>query len=63
MYFPNEQSHLMKVNEMAEQIDDIFTELRLEYKEMAERYDEALRRIGELESEALLREEIEDVQV
>ena len=60
MYFPNEVSHLMKVNEMMDQIDDMFSELRMEYRDMAKCYDEALQRIETLESELVFREEMDD---
>lgn len=60
MYFPSEPGHLTKVNEMAEQIDEIFTELLLECRGMAKRYDEALHRIEELESDIIFLEEMKN---
>ena len=60
MYIPNEQSQLAKINEMMEQIDKVFSELRLEYYDMVKWYDEALQRIEELESDMIFREEMED---
>lgn len=57
MYFSLEPDHLMKVKEMAEQIDALFTELRMEYLDMAKQYDEALQRIEKLEADAIFWEE------
>ena len=59
MYFPGEVSHMMKVNEMLDQVDELFSELRLEYCDMANRYDEALRQIEELEADLISREEMD----
>ena len=63
MYFPNEVSHLVKVNEMMDQIDEMLSELRMEYGEMAKCYDEALQRIEELESELIFQEEMSNALV
>ena len=53
-----EESHLMKVKEKLEQMDDLLTDLRIDYLEMAQKYDEALQQIDDLEAEALfMREE------
>ena len=53
-----EESNLMKVEKMVEQIDGIFTELRLEYLDMAKRYDEALKQIETLEEDATYWEDV-----
>ena len=63
MYFPNEVSHLVKVNEMMDQIDEMLSELRMEYREMAKCYDEALQRIEESESELIFQEEMRNALV
>ena len=53
-----EESHLMKIKEKLEQMDDLLTDLRIDYLEMAQKYDEALQQIDDLEAEALfMREE------
>lgn len=53
----------MKVNEMMDQIDEMLSELRMEYREMAKCYDEALQRIEELESELIFQEEMSNALV
>ena len=43
---------------MAEQIEDLFQDMQWELKEMARRYDEAMERISELESEKIWLEDL-----
>ena len=45
------EKHITRVNEMLEQMEEIYTDLRLEYLEMAKSYDEAMERITELEAD------------
>ncbi len=45
------ENHITRVNEMLEQMEEIYTDLRLEYLEMAKSYDEAMERITELEAD------------
>ncbi|MDO4418445.1 MAG: hypothetical protein Q4C02_09245 [Eubacteriales bacterium] len=63
MFSVNKQSHLKRANEMEKRIDEIFAELRLEYRDMEEWYDEALRRIEELEADIIYVEETRNGQV
>lgn len=44
---------LENISAMAEQIEDLFQDMKWELKEMARRYDEAMERISELESEKI----------
>jgi Mg2+ and Co2+ transporter CorA len=44
---------LENISAMAEQIEDLFQDMQWELKEMARRYDEAMERISELESEKI----------
>ena len=46
------------VQEMLEQIEEIYTNLRQEYLEMAKSYDEAIVRITELEADRIYYEEL-----
>ena len=45
------ENHITRVNEMLEQMEEIYTDLRLEYLKMAKSYDEAIERIAELEAD------------
>ena len=46
------EKHITRVNEMLEQMEEIYTDLRLENLEIAKSYDEALERIiTELEAD------------
>ena len=46
------------IHEMLEQMETIYSELRLEYLDMAKRYDEAMERIEELESNKIYLEDV-----
>ena len=46
------------ISAMAEQIEDLFQDMQWELKEMARRYDEAMERISELESEKIWLEDL-----
>ena len=41
------------IHEMLEQMEAIYAELRLEYMDMAKKYDEAMVRIEELEADKI----------
>lgn len=47
-----------RINEMLEQMESIYTDLRLEYTEMAKSYDDAVVRIEELEADKLYLEDL-----
>ena len=47
------ENRITRVNEMLEQIEEIYTDLRLEYLEMAKSYDEAIERLTELEADRI----------
>ena len=47
-----------RINEMLDQIESIYTDLRLEYIEMAKSYDDAVVRIEELEADKLYLEDL-----
>lgn len=47
------EHRITHVNEMLEQMEEIYTDLRLEYLEMAKAYDEAMERITELEADRI----------
>ena len=49
---------LENISAMAEQIEDLFQDMQWELKEMARRYDEAMERISELESEKIWLEDL-----
>lgn len=49
---------LENISAMAEQIEDLFQDMKWELKEMARRYDEAMERISELESEKIWLEDL-----
>ena len=52
MDFIEVENHITRVNEMLEQMEEIYTDLRLENLEIAKSYDEALERIiTELEAD------------
>ena len=46
------------IHEMLEQMEAIYAELRLEYMDMAKRYDEAMVRIEELEADKIYLEDV-----
>ena len=46
------------IHEMLEQMETIYAELRLEYMDMAKKYDEAMRRIEELEADRICLEDV-----
>ena len=47
-----------RINEMLEQMESIYTDLRFEYTEMAKSYDDAVVRIEELEADKLYLEDL-----
>ena len=46
------------VMELLEHMEELFTDLRLEYLDMASRYDEAMVRIEELEADKIYLEDV-----
>lgn len=46
------------IHEMLEQMETIYAELRLEYLDMAKKYDEAMERIEELEADKIYLEDV-----
>ena len=46
------------IQEMLEQMETIYAELRLEYMDMAKKYDEAMVRIEELEADKIYLEDV-----
>lgn len=46
------------IHEMLEQMETIYAELRLEYMDMAKKYDEAMVRIEELEADKIYLEDV-----
>ena len=46
------------IHEMLEQMETIYAELRLEYMDMAKKYDEAMERIEELEADKIYLEDV-----
>ena len=55
-----DEHKIVRVKEMLEQAEDIYTELRLEYLEMVKSYDDAMDRITELEADKVYLEELLD---
>jgi hypothetical protein len=49
---------LEKVSAMAEQVEALFRDMRWELQDMARRYDEAMKRISELESDKIWLEDL-----
>ena len=46
------------VMELLEHMEELFTDLRLEYLDMARRYDEAMERLEELEADKIYLEDV-----
>lgn len=46
------------VMELLEHMEELFTDLRLEYLDMAKRYDEAMERVEELEADKIYQEDV-----
>ncbi len=46
------------IHEMLEQMEEIYSDLRLEYLDMAKKYDEAMQRIEELEVDKIYLEDV-----
>ena len=46
------------IHEMLEQMEEIYSDLRLEYLDMAKKYDEAMVRIEELEADKIYLEDV-----
>ncbi len=46
------------IHEMLEQLEEIFSDLRLEYMDMAKKYDEAMGWIEELEADKIYLEDV-----
>ena len=46
------------IHEMLEQMEAIYAELRLEYMDMAKKYDEAVERIEKLEADKIYLEDV-----
>lgn len=46
------------VMELLEHMEELFTDLRLEYLDMARRYDEAMERVEELEADKIYLEDV-----
>ena len=46
------------IHEMLEQMEEIYSDLRLEYLDMAKKYDEAMQRIEELEADKIYLEDV-----
>jgi hypothetical protein len=53
-----ETTKLEKVSAMAEQVEALFRDMRWELQDMARRYDEAMKRISELESDKIWLEDL-----
>lgn len=58
MFDFDEERRIMRTEEMLNQMEDIYTDLKLEYLEMARSYDEAMARIAELEADKIYLEEL-----
>ena len=54
----DEERRIVQTEEMLNQMEDIYTDLKLEYLEMARSYDEAMSRIEELEADKIYLEEL-----
>jgi len=46
------------IHEMLEQMEEIYSDLRLEYLDMAKKYDETMQRIEELEVDKIYLEDV-----
>jgi len=46
------------IHEMLEQMEAVYSDLRLEYLDMAKKYDEAMERIEELEADKIYLEDV-----
>ena len=58
MFGFDEEQRLIRTKEMLDQMEDIYTDLKLEYLEMARSFDEAMSRIAELEADKIYLEEL-----
>ena len=52
------QKRVDMIHEMLEQMEEIYSDLRLEYLDMAKKYDEAMERIEELEADKIYLEDV-----
>ena len=58
MFWSEDSDRSVHVKEILEQIEDMYTDLRMEYFEMAKSYDGLMDRISELESDKVYLEEL-----
>ena len=58
MFRSETQKKAEMIHEMLEHMEDIYSDLRLEYMDMAKMYDEAMERIEELEADKIYLEDI-----
>ena len=58
MYWFDNSYKIGHIKEMLEQIEDIYTDLRMECLEMTRSFDELMNRISELEADKIYLEEL-----
>ena len=58
MFGFDEERRIIRTEEMLGQMEDLYTDLKLEYMEMARSFDEAMSRIAELEADKIYLEEL-----
>ena len=58
MYGVGTQKKTEMIHEMLEHMEDMYSDLRLEYMDMAKMYDEAIERIEDLEADKIYLEDL-----
>jgi len=58
MFSSGTEKRVDLIHEMLEQMEEIYSDLRLEYLDMAKKYDEAMQRIEELEVDKIYLEDV-----
>jgi len=58
MFSSGTEKRVDLIHEMLEQMEEIYSDLRLEYLDMAKKYDETMQRIEELEVDKIYLEDV-----
>ena len=58
MFSSGTEKRVDLIHEMLEQMGEIYSDLRLEYLDMAKKYDETMQRIEELEVDKIYLEDV-----
>ena len=58
MFNLEDEKKMVAIREMIKQIEELFTDLRFEYLDMARKYDDAMERVTELEADKIYLEDV-----